>query len=113
MNMAKTKAPVQKNQSIELIFTDITHEGNGVGKVEGYPIFVPLVLPGETASVKVEKVNKKFAFGKLLHIKEASPERETPPCAVFHKCGGCRSEEHTSELQSRFDLVCRLLLEKK
>src|SRR5699024_11688739 len=81
MNMAKTKAPVQKNQSIELIFTDITHEGNGVGKVEGYPIFVPLVLPGETASVKVVKVNKKFAFGKLLHIKEASPERETPPCA--------------------------------
>lgn len=105
--MAKTKAPVQKNQSIDLIFTDITHEGNGVGKVEGYPIFVPLVLPGETASIKVVKVNKKFAFGKLLEIKEASPERETPPCAVFHKCGGCQLQHmsYSMELEMKQNQV--------
>ncbi|HLQ95855.1 MAG TPA: 23S rRNA (uracil(1939)-C(5))-methyltransferase RlmD [Pseudogracilibacillus sp.] len=105
--MAKTKAPVQKNQSIELTFTDITHEGNGVGKVQGYPIFVPLVLPGETASIKVVKVNKKFGFGKLLEIKEASPERETPPCAVFHKCGGCQLQHmsYAMELQMKKNQV--------
>lgn len=105
--MAKTKAPVQKNQRIELTFTDITHEGNGVGKVQSYPIFVPLVLPGETASIKIVKVNKKFGFGKILEIKETSPDRETPPCAVFHKCGGCQLQHmsYAMELQMKENQV--------
>src|SRR6266536_2077462 len=36
-----------------------------------------------------------------------------PPCCSHACCSPTRSEEHTSELQSRVDLVCRLLLEKK
>src|SRR5699024_10893546 len=99
MNMAKTKAPVQKNQSIELIFTDITHEGNGVGKVEGYPILDPVVLQVETGCGHVVKVNKKVEFGKMLHIKEASREIETPACAVLHKCGGCQLQQMSYDME--------------
>lgn len=60
--MTKSAPPVQKNQQIELTFEDLTHDGSGVGKVNGYPLFVPYALPGETAKVKVIKVNKKYGF---------------------------------------------------
>ena len=46
--MTKT-LPVQKNENIEVVFEDLTHDGAGVAKVEGYPLFVPNGLPGEKA----------------------------------------------------------------
>ena len=80
--MTKRKLPVRKNETITLTFEDLTHDGNGVGKIDGYPLFVPQVLPGEEAEVKVVKVNKNFGYGKLLSIKKASPNRVTPTCNV-------------------------------
>ncbi|WP_053217279.1 23S rRNA (uracil(1939)-C(5))-methyltransferase RlmD [Virgibacillus senegalensis] len=97
--MAKQKPPVKKNQTIELSFHDLTHEGAGVGKIEGYPLFVPYALPGETAEVKVVKVNKNFGFGKLLDIKEVSPERVEPPCDVYVQCGGCQLQHMSYAMQ--------------
>ena len=97
--MAKQKAPVQKNQTVTLQFEDLTHEGSGVAKMDGYPIFVPLGLPGERADVRVVKVNKRFAFGKLIHLHEKSEHRVDPPCNVFHKCGGCQLQHMTYEMQ--------------
>ncbi|MEI3606246.1 23S rRNA (uracil(1939)-C(5))-methyltransferase RlmD [Pseudogracilibacillus sp. SE30717A] len=97
--MAKQNAPVKKNETITLTFEDLTHEGNGVGKIAGYPIFVPNGLPGEEADVKVIKVNKRFGYGKLLNIKKASPERVTPPCDVYYKCGGCQLQHMSYDMQ--------------
>ncbi|GGA75497.1 23S rRNA (uracil(1939)-C(5))-methyltransferase RlmD [Ornithinibacillus halotolerans] len=97
--MAKQKAPVKKNETITIRFENLTHEGNGVGKIEGYPLFVPYGLPGEEAIVKVVKVNKNFGFGKLLEVKNASPERVEPPCDVFYKCGGCQIQHMSYNLQ--------------
>src|SRR5699024_10170665 len=97
--MAKPKAPVQKNQTIILQLEDLTHEGNGVEKIDGYPIFVPLGLPGERADVRVVKVNKRFAFGKLMQVHEKSEHRVDPPCNVFYKCGGCQLQHMTYEMQ--------------
>src|SRR5699024_11957129 len=98
--MSKFKAPVKKNETITTTIVDLTHEGNGVAKIDGYPLFIPEALPGEKAEVLVVKVNKRFGYGKLLKL-------------LLFPLVELRSEEHTSELQSRFDLVCRLLLEKK
>ncbi len=61
--MTKITPPVKKNELVELIFEDITHEGAGVGKIGGYPLFVPYALPGEKAKVKVINVKKNFGFG--------------------------------------------------
>lgn len=97
--MAKRVAPVEKNETITLRFEDLTHEGHGVGKINGYPLFVPYALPGEEASVKVVKVNKKFGFGQLLEIKKASPDRVDPPCDVFYKCGGCQIQHMSYHMQ--------------
>ncbi|MFD1020991.1 23S rRNA (uracil(1939)-C(5))-methyltransferase RlmD [Thalassobacillus hwangdonensis] len=97
--MAKPKPPVEKNETIELTFEDLTHEGDGVGKVNGYPLFVPYGLPGEKALVKVIKVKKNFGFGKLLEVQESSPERVEPPCDVFYQCGGCQLQHMSYDMQ--------------
>src|SRR5699024_10369786 len=97
--MAKVAPPVKKNQTIELTFEDITHEGAGVGKINGYPLFVPYGLPGESAKVKVIKVKKNFGFGKLVEMTEESDQRVKPPCNVYYKCGGCQLQHMSYEMQ--------------
>ncbi|WP_163539170.1 23S rRNA (uracil(1939)-C(5))-methyltransferase RlmD [Gracilibacillus sp. YIM 98692] len=97
--MGKATPPVKKNQMIELSFEDITHEGAGVGKINGYPLFVPYGLPGEKAQVKVIKVKKNFGFGKLIEVTDRSTDRVDPPCDVFYKCGGCQLQHMSYAMQ--------------
>lgn len=95
--MVKQTTPVKKNETITLRFEDLTHEGNGVGKINGYPLFVPNALPGEEAIVKVVKVNKNFGFGKLMELTKSSPKRVEPTCHVH--CGGCQLQHMSYKLQ--------------
>src|SRR5699024_3424774 len=97
--MAKQNAPVKKNEHMTVTFTDLTHEGNGVAKIDGYPIFVPEALPDETGEIRVVKANKKFGFGKLIQLTDSNEERTTPPCPVFYKCGGCQLQHMSYEMQ--------------
>src|SRR5690606_37175505 len=97
--MTKVTAPVQKNEYIELTFSDLTHEGDGVGKINGFPIFVPYGLPGERAKVKIVKVKKNLAYGRLIELYEKSDDRVEPPCEVFYQCGGCQIQHMTYERQ--------------
>ncbi|MGD6854997.1 23S rRNA (uracil(1939)-C(5))-methyltransferase RlmD [Bacillus infantis] len=86
----KGTVPVQKNDYIDVMFEDLTHDGAGVAKVDGYPLFVPNALPGERAQVKVTKVNKGYGFGRLMEIYEESPHRVNAPCPIYKECGGCQ-----------------------
>ncbi|MGD7008813.1 23S rRNA (uracil(1939)-C(5))-methyltransferase RlmD [Metabacillus sp. 84] len=88
--MPKTEVPVQKNEFYDVTFEDLTHEGAGVAKVQGFPIFVQNVLPGERAKIKIIKVKKGFAFGRLMELTEESPERVEAPCPIYKECGGCQ-----------------------
>lgn len=83
-------AQVTKNERFTATVEDYTHEGMGVVKVEGYPIFIPDVLKGEEIDFKVVKANRKFGFGKTLEVKEASNNRINPPCPYYFQCGGCQ-----------------------
>lgn len=80
---------MQKNDEIILEITDITAEGSGVGKYEGMAIFVPLTVIGDTARIKILKVKKTYAYGKVLEIITPSKDRIIPDCEVSSKCGGC------------------------
>ncbi|KGX90214.1 RNA methyltransferase [Pontibacillus halophilus JSM 076056 = DSM 19796] len=97
--MPKPQPPVQKNETVEVTFEDLTHEGNGVGKIDGYPLFVPYGLPGEKAEVKVVKVKKNFGFGKLIKATEPSEHRVEPPCPVYYQCGGCQLQHMSYQMQ--------------
>ncbi|MCM3669685.1 23S rRNA (uracil(1939)-C(5))-methyltransferase RlmD [Mesobacillus maritimus] len=99
--MSKT-LPVQKNEYIEVEFEDLTHDGAGVAKVEGYPIFVQGALPGEKAKVKVIKVNKGYAVGRLVELLERSAFRVDIPKEEQHKYGGCQLQHLSYEGQLKF-----------
>ncbi len=81
--------PVQLNQVVELKITGLNHEGAGVGRYNGYTLFVPQALPGEVVTAKVEHAKKSYGFAQLQEIVQESPLRVEPPCPVFHRCGGC------------------------
>lgn len=98
---------VEKNKSYVIGITGMTHEGQGVGRVEGFTVFVDGALEGEEAEVKIVKVNKSFAFGKLINILKASPNRTEPFCDAFRRCGGCSLQhlDYKAQLEYKTRLV--------
>ena len=71
--------PVKKNQEFEVDILDLSHEGNGIAKVDGYLLFIENTLPGERALVKVLKVGNKFGFAKVMKLLQTSPDRQELP----------------------------------
>lgn len=94
--------PVQKNDRLSVHVEDLTHDGAGVAKVEGYPLFIQGALPGEDVQVHVLKTLKSYGFAKLIQIEQASPFRVTAPCPVFDTCGGCQIQHLSYEGQMTF-----------
>lgn len=97
--MSKLAIPVEKNETYEVQFEDLTHEGSAVAKIEGFPIFVPLGLVGEKARIKVVKVLKNYGFGRIEEIVEESPHRVEPACEIYSACGGCQLQHMSYEGQ--------------
>ncbi|PFO01168.1 23S rRNA (uracil(1939)-C(5))-methyltransferase RlmD [Bacillus sp. AFS076308] len=94
--------PVTKNEFIDVVFEDLTHDGAGVAKVDGYPLFVPNGLPDEKAKVKVIKTGKSYGFGRLIELYEKSPYRVEIPSSERHKYGGCQLEHISYEGQLKY-----------
>lgn len=94
--------PVNKNDYIDVVFEDITHDGAGVAKVDGYPLFVPNGLPGEKAKIKVIKTGKGYGIGRLIELYEKSPYRVDIPSGEKHKYGGCQLEHISYEGQLKY-----------
>ncbi len=84
------KLPVEKNQIYEMRVDDLGAQGEGIGRIDGYTVFVEGALPGERIRVQIVKVKKTYGYGKLLEIMEASADRVAPRCPVAAKCGGCQ-----------------------
>ena len=94
--------PVTKNDRITVHIEDLTHDGAGVAKVDGYPLFIQGGLPEETAEVHVLKTLKNYGFAKLIKVIEPSPYRVEAPCPVFSECGGCQLQHMTYEGQLKW-----------
>ena len=73
--------------------------GDGVARPEQFVVFVPFVLPGETAEIIVTEVRKHYARGRLVRLLEPSPDRATPACPYFGECGGCQYQHLRYERQ--------------
>ncbi len=93
---------MQKNDEIVLKIADFTNEGSGVGRYEGMAVFVPLTAIGDIAKVKILKVKKTYAYGKLLEIIESADSRIEADCPVFSKCGGCVYRHISYEAECEF-----------
>ena len=92
---------LEKNQIYEAVVTDYTAEGQGVAKVEGCAVFLPNAIAGETYRVRIEKVGKTWAAGKIVEILEKSPHRVNRECPVAKLCGGCDFWHMDYEEESR------------
>ncbi|MEK3936523.1 23S rRNA (uracil(1939)-C(5))-methyltransferase RlmD [Sporosarcina sp. FSL W7-1349] len=90
---------VNKNDRLHVTVEDLTHDGAGVAKVDGYPLFIHGTLPGEEVEVHVTKTLKNYGFAKLLEIRTPSADRIIPPCHVFPPCGGCQVQHLSYEAQ--------------
>ena len=81
---------LKKNDLIQLKITSATAEGSGVGHTaDGLAVFVPMSAIGDVLTVRILKVKKSYAFGKLEAVITPSPTRIKPDCPNFSKCGGC------------------------
>lgn len=89
---------------------DIAFGGEGVGRVDGFVVFVPFVLVGETVELELTEVKKNFARGRLVRVVEASPERVAPRCRYFGDCGGCQYQHvaYAAQLRIKHQQVASL-----
>ncbi len=92
---------MKKNDDIILNITDVTLDGNGVGRHEGMAVFVPATAPGDEIDCHITKVNKSYAFGICRSIRKPSPHRQDRGCAVFGRCGGCSFRHISYEAECR------------
>lgn len=93
---------IKKGEIYEIEITGLNHEGQGVGKIEGFVVFVDNALPGELVEVEIEKITRSYAVGSLKRIAKASLQRIEPFCPVFERCGGCSIQHMSYEEQLRF-----------
>jgi len=88
--MAKANKPVSKEQSIEIEIIGLNHEGEGVGRINGFTIFVPHTAPGDLVLARVISIQKNYARALFQEIIKPSSSRREAPCPQFYYCGGCQ-----------------------
>lgn len=99
--MNETSNQIKVGEKYTMKLMDITHSGEGVGRLENMIVFVEGGLPGDVVEVEIKNVKKTYAQGKLLSISQASTERVTPDCPYFEQCGGCQILHMSYEGQLR------------
>ena len=98
---------IRKNDIFEADITAMTAEGSGICRAEGMAVFVPGTAVGDRCAVRVVKVLRKYAFGRLEKLLAPSPDRIAPDCPVAAQCGGCvyRHIRYEAELQIKTQRV--------
>ena len=93
---------MKKNDTTIIKIEDIGVNGEGIGKVEGYTLFVKDALIGDTVEAVITKAKKNYGYAKMLRVLEASPYRVERKCPVARQCGGCQIQELSYEAQLDF-----------
>jgi 23S rRNA (uracil1939-C5)-methyltransferase/tRNA (uracil-5-)-methyltransferase len=91
--------PFEYHQEIELKIDSLTNLGSGIGRVDGWVVFVPFALPGEKVKARVYRNDKNCSHADLLEVLESSPDRVVPDCPLFGECGGCQYQHLAYEKQ--------------
>ena len=78
----------KKNNTVILRIEDMSQDGLGIGKAEGYALFVKDTVIGDLAKVKILKTKKNYGFARLEELLEASDKRTEPKCPLARPCGG-------------------------
>jgi 23S rRNA (uracil1939-C5)-methyltransferase len=95
-------AKPRRGESLELTVDDLAFGGEGVGRADGYVVFVRGGLPGDRLRVRLTEARGRFGRAAIEEILVASPDRVVPPCPYFGRCGGCRLQHLTYPAQLAF-----------
>ena len=81
---------MQKNELVTVTIEDIGINGEGIGKVDGYTLFIKDAIIGDVVEAKVMKAKKNYGYARVQEILEPSPYRVQPECPLYARCGGCQ-----------------------
>ncbi len=84
---------LKKNDLVQLKIEDLGSSGEGIGRVDGYTLFVKDTIIGDVVEARVMKAKKSYGFARLTRVLSPSPDRVTPPCPLARSCGGCQIQE--------------------
>lgn len=93
---------MKKNDKFIVTIEDIGINGEGIGKVDGYTLFVKDAIIGDTVEAVITKPKKNYGYAKMLKIMDYSPHRVPAKCPVARQCGGCQIQELSYEAQLAF-----------
>ena len=105
---------MNKGDIVRLKIEDISHEGQGIGKADGFAVFVKNTVVGDVVDAELTKVKKNYAFGRVAEMIEESQLRQEPLCSYAGQCGGCTFQKMKYEGQLELkrkqiaDKLCRL-----
>lgn len=92
----------KKNDVLTVEITDMGVDGEGIGKVDGFTLFVKDAVIGDVAEVKVMKAKKQYGYARLMKLLTPSPDRIEPVCSVARTCGGCQIQALSYSKQLEF-----------
>ena len=95
-------AKPRRGDSLELVIDDLAFGGEGVGRVNGYVVFVRGAVPGDRVRAKLVDARSRFGRAVIESIATPSPDRVEPPCPYFGRCGGCRLQHLAYPAQLAF-----------
>lgn len=88
--MIELRPPVSAGDEVELEIESYANEGEGVGRPNGFAVFVPGAIIGEKVTAVIDTVKRSYARGHIAAIQRPSPERVDPVCRLYRDCGGCQ-----------------------
>ncbi|MCM1326973.1 MAG: class I SAM-dependent RNA methyltransferase [Bacteroidales bacterium] len=94
--------PYKKNDYVTVTIEDMGSEGEGIGKVDGFTLFVKDAVIGDIVEAKIVKSKKNYAYARLEKVIQPSPFRVEPKCPSHRQCGGCQMQALSYEKQLAF-----------
>ena len=91
-----------KDDVVRLVINDIGTDGEGIGKVDGYTLFVKDAVIGDEITAKVIKAKKNYGYARLVEIVKPSADRVETVCSVARQCGGCQIQQMSYEAQLEY-----------
>ena len=82
--------PFEYHYELEILIEGLTNLGLGVGRVDGWVVMVPFVIPGERVRVRIFRNYQNYSDADLVEVLKPSPDRVQPGCALYQTCGGCQ-----------------------
>lgn len=92
----------EKNDMVTVTIEDVGMEGEGIGKIDGFPLFIKDAVVGDTVEAKIIKSKKNYAYARVEKVVTPSPFRVEPPCKCHRQCGGCQIQALSYDRQLAF-----------